>query len=122
MKPVFGPIFGQVFGPKTGLVFGPATERACSYIGVFRMLFVDFIGKDWNNSEEKAKKNVEQTYSCQCDAKKLAVTREWVRKSLLPGIFRLLLDKWWYVGNTIPDKDDAKGWLKFRGGISSMLS
>ena len=40
----------------------------------------------------------------------------------MPAIFCLLLDKWWYVGNVVPAKGDARGWLRFRDGISSMLS
>ena len=52
-----------------------ATERARSYIGVFSTLFEHFGRQDWNNSEDKAKKNVENTYSCECDAEKLKVTR-----------------------------------------------
>ena len=45
-----------------------------------------------------------------------------MRKSLVPGIFCLLLDNWWYVDGVVPAKGDARGWLRFRRGISSMLS
>ena len=52
-----------------------AAERARRYIGVFRTLFVYNGRKDWNNSEDKAKQNVEKDYSIKCDANKLRVTR-----------------------------------------------